>query len=270
MFKQVIVGVDFSEAWQELEKRLQPLLQLLGVQQVTLVYVHKTLRWQKESPEEGASQLSHLRQLAEDLGKAYGLPVAHEFRRGMPASELIECARERQADGVIVGNSSHSVYRDFILGNVTLNVARLAQIPEVVLPVDATGTTEQSPLLLATDGSEAASRAESLFAGLIGGHNSGEVVMVSDGDSEPLSPEELEKGRAMADSLGKDMPLRTLQGDPATELTRYARECSARLMVMGKRGETDMRELPLGSTAESVLRLAVTPVMLVPQHIVRS
>lgn len=270
MFKQVIIGVDFSEAWQAMEKRLLATLQLLGVEQATLVHVHKTLRWQNGNEEEKASLANSLRQLAKDLEKDYGLPVAHEFREGMPARELIHAAMERRADGLIVGNASHSAALDFILGNVTLNVARLAQIPVLVMPVDAPAISEQAPLQLATDSSKAASRGESCFATLLGERADGEVLMVTGGHGEPLSPQALEKGEALAQELGKGVAFRTLHGDPATELTRYARERGARLLVMGKRGETDMHELPLGSTAETALRLAVTPIMLVPEHIVRS
>lgn len=276
MFKQVIIGVDFSEAWQAMEKRLLATLQLLGVEQATLVHVHKTLRWQNGNEEEKASLVNSLRQLAKDLEKDYGLPVAHEFREGMPARELIHAAMERRADGLIVGNASHSAALDFILGNVALNVARLAQIPVLVMPVDAPDIAEQAPLLLATDSSKAASRGESCFATLLGDSTEGEVLMVTGDHDEPLSPQALEKGETLAQELGelgklgKRVAFRTLQGDPATELTRYARERGARLLVMGKRGETDMRELPLGSTAETALRLAVTPIMLVPEHIVRS
>jgi nucleotide-binding universal stress UspA family protein len=55
-----------------------------------------------------------------------------------------------------------------------------------------------------------------------------------------------------------------LSGTPATELTRYARDCDAQLLVVGTHGRTGLGHLLLGSVAERVLRLAHCPVLIVP------
>jgi nucleotide-binding universal stress UspA family protein len=54
-----------------------------------------------------------------------------------------------------------------------------------------------------------------------------------------------------------------LEGDPATEIVRYAREAVSDVIVMGTHGRTGMERLLLGSVAEKVLRDATCTVMVV-------
>ncbi len=54
-----------------------------------------------------------------------------------------------------------------------------------------------------------------------------------------------------------------LEGDPATEIVRYARECGCDMIVLGTHGRTGMERLLLGSVAEHVLRDAACSVMVV-------
>jgi nucleotide-binding universal stress UspA family protein len=54
-----------------------------------------------------------------------------------------------------------------------------------------------------------------------------------------------------------------LEGDPATEIVRYARENGSDVIVMGTHGRTGLERLLLGSVAEKVLRDASCTVMVV-------
>jgi nucleotide-binding universal stress UspA family protein len=54
-----------------------------------------------------------------------------------------------------------------------------------------------------------------------------------------------------------------LEGDPATEIVRYARDASADLIVMGTHGRTGVDRLLMGSVAEQVLRDAPCSVLIV-------
>jgi nucleotide-binding universal stress UspA family protein len=55
----------------------------------------------------------------------------------------------------------------------------------------------------------------------------------------------------------------TAEGDPAAEIIRYAAALGADLIVMTSRGRGGWRRLLLGSVAESVLRSAPCPVLVV-------
>ncbi len=54
-----------------------------------------------------------------------------------------------------------------------------------------------------------------------------------------------------------------LEGDPAAEIVRYAREAGTDMIVMGTHGRTGMDRLLMGSVAEKVLRDAACSVMVV-------
>jgi nucleotide-binding universal stress UspA family protein len=54
-----------------------------------------------------------------------------------------------------------------------------------------------------------------------------------------------------------------LEGDPATEIVRYARDTGIRLIVMGTHGRTGLGRLLMGSVAEMVMRKAPCPVLTV-------
>jgi nucleotide-binding universal stress UspA family protein len=54
-----------------------------------------------------------------------------------------------------------------------------------------------------------------------------------------------------------------LEGDPATEIVRYARDAGMDVIVMGTHGRTGVDRLLMGSVAEQVLRGAPCSVMVV-------
>ena len=54
-----------------------------------------------------------------------------------------------------------------------------------------------------------------------------------------------------------------LDGDPATEIVRYARDTGVNLIVMGTHGRTGVERLLMGSVAEKVLRDAPCSVLVV-------
>lgn len=55
-----------------------------------------------------------------------------------------------------------------------------------------------------------------------------------------------------------------LFGTPFVEIVRYARDQSARMIVMSTHGHSGLKHMLLGSTAESVVRKATCPVLTVP------
>ena len=54
-----------------------------------------------------------------------------------------------------------------------------------------------------------------------------------------------------------------LQGDPATEIVRFARDAGVDVIVMGTHGRTGLERLLMGSVAEKVLRDAPCSVLVV-------
>jgi universal stress protein A len=58
-----------------------------------------------------------------------------------------------------------------------------------------------------------------------------------------------------------------LLGDPAGELARFVSNHACDLIVVGTHGRTGLSRLLLGSVAESVLRRAPVPVLVVREHV---
>jgi nucleotide-binding universal stress UspA family protein len=63
---------------------------------------------------------------------------------------------------------------------------------------------------------------------------------------------------------GIEIPLETCEGDPASEIRRYAEEIGADLIVLGTHGLGGFDRLALGSVTEKVLRKASCPVLTIP------
>lgn len=61
----------------------------------------------------------------EALGRR-GLQAESEWRRGDPAAQIIEAARERDSDVIVVGSRGHSAIREMVLGGITHRILRHA------------------------------------------------------------------------------------------------------------------------------------------------
>ncbi len=55
-----------------------------------------------------------------------GLRAEAEWRRGEPAAEILEAARENESDVIVVGSRGHSAIREMVLGGITHRVLRHA------------------------------------------------------------------------------------------------------------------------------------------------
>lgn len=145
-------------------------------------------------------------------------------------------------------------------------------------------------VLLATDGSEGASRAADFLCDWVGRQGGGceitvlhvvrplaywyvpsETGMVTSGeimaqlletartDGKEIVSRLVERfaGRAQASGL-------VAEGDPAQEIVEAARDQAADLIVMGSRGMSPIQGLLLGSVTNRVLHQAERPVLVVP------
>lgn len=84
-----------------------------------------------------------------------------------------------------------------------------------------------------------------------------------------FAPREINVTQLVAAAVAKaepDVPVRVAAtgGDPAQEILRYAATHSIDLIVVGTHGRTGVSRLLLGSVAETVLRGARCPVLVVP------
>jgi nucleotide-binding universal stress UspA family protein len=143
-----------------------------------------------------------------------------------------------------------------------------------------------SPILLCTDGSDAALGALSAGLDLLGREHEFVLVTVADTPDEAslvgsghagpeLSVKEYDDlvahAREAADSAtGKakselalgDAEVRVLRGDPGTAICQLATELSARAIVVGSRGRWGLKRAFLGSVSDHVVRNAPCSVVV--------
>ena len=136
-------------------------------------------------------------------------------------------------------------------------------------------------ILVATDGSFEAQRAERLAAGLAPAQD-GRIMLVCVADTRwAAGTDRLEfyvhdvhegllrqAARTMTEAVGRVPPgvlaeHQVREGEPAAEIVKAAREWRADLIVTGTRGRGRLRCLLLGSTTQGILHAAQCPVLAV-------
>jgi len=263
MFKHILVAIDFSPAWPVLKERLDCIREW-GVEKVTLAYVMSS-RY-PASPEEGHREHYEKRLAEEAAGlREMGYWADFDIRSGEPGARLIEAAQGHGADVMLIGSRSVGAIHSFFMGSTALDVLRLATMPVWMEPVGFECEECMDVILLATDGSQAVRNAEQVFADLSARFEQKIALTVVAGDG--IGETESEQAGAHLKRLSghvDGLDFRVVEGDPNRLVAETAREVSADLTVIGKRGRNPMADLLLGSTTESVARRARRPVLMVP------
>ena len=135
-------------------------------------------------------------------------------------------------------------------------------------------------VLLTTDGSEAAEQAIRWFSRLPISHGlTYEVMTVSTYQVYGIVPvqvhnefarlesvhalESFRRAASILQEVGIDALQVSCSGQPADEITRYAKDSKAELIVVGAHGSSFLEQMLIGSTCESVARHASCSVMVV-------
>jgi nucleotide-binding universal stress UspA family protein len=112
--------------------------------------------------------------------------------------------------------------------------------------------------MLATDGSASGKNAERCFSSFMEKSNPGLLVQVEDANRADSSALE-----ALGNQYA-DVSVQRLKGSPGKEIVKAAHQEDVTLLIVGKRGETPISDLLLGSVAEYIARESHNPVLLVP------
>ena len=263
MFEHILVAIDFSPAWPLLRKRLTQ-LQALGTKRVSLVYVQDSRYPALPAVTHQAHYETRLEEECQAIA-AEGFETDFELRIGSPGRELVDRARKRRVDLLLAGTHGHGRMHGLLLGSIALDLARLTRAPLWLEPIVDDPSSDHHTLLLATDGSEQAAKAERLFVALADQFQRALALRVVR-ESE-RSDMENNDAREQLQTLARQVSgLEVLveNGDPRRVVPDRARSLPADLTVLGKRGRSSITELLLGSTAEHVCHRAHRPVLLVP------
>ena len=80
------------------------------------------------------------------------------------------------------------------------------------------------------------------------------------------------EARGSLDRIAKKFPECSFErfmpeGKPSQGIVDIASDWGADLIVMGTQGKTGLKRLLLGSTAENIIRLSATPILVVPEKV---
>lgn len=213
-----------------------------------------------------------------------GARIEGYLLHGRPGTSIVDEAGAMDADLVVVGSRGHGRIATMLLGSTASEIVDHAPCPVLVAR-----HRHLAPLAFADDGSASARHAESVFTAwpIFAGQKVAVVtvaevaVPVAAGFTPGLYDQVLEsysrsvddareETRAEADfeahrlaDAGLEATPVALEGDPATEIVRFANEQDIATIVMGTRGHTGLARLILGSTARNVLLHAPCSVLVV-------
>jgi nucleotide-binding universal stress UspA family protein len=213
-----------------------------------------------------------------------GLTVEGILLHGRPGTAIVDEASAMDADLVVVGSRGHGTIATMLLGSTASEIVDHSPCPILVA---RHGHLE--PLAFADDGSKSARNAEAvftqwpIFAGKVvsvvtvaetavpvaAGFTPGlyDQVLESYTNTVDEARREVQKeadsaARRLADA-GLEATAIALEGDPAAEIVRFAKERKVGTIVMGTRGHTGLARLILGSVARNVLQHASCSVLIV-------
>jgi nucleotide-binding universal stress UspA family protein len=204
--------------------------------------------------------------------------------RGRPGTSIVDEAGAMGADVVVMGSRGHGRIATMLLGSTAAEVVDHAPCPVLIAR-----HRHLAPLAFADDGSPAARHAEAVFSHwpIFAGQQVSVITVAEVGvpvaagftpglydqvlESYTRSVDEArrevraeadEEAHRLADAGLAAVPI-ALEGDPATEIVRYAAEHDVATIVIGTRGHTGLARLLLGSTARNVLQHASCSVLVV-------
>ena len=288
MYRSALVAMDLSPATEAMVSSL-PGLKEFGTEKLTLVHAAKEVEYPvSRSLGEVEEQRSRLRKLAGRLeGEGNGgFQVEVEVPTGAPGASIIQVAREKDPDFILVGSRSHSFVREAFVGSVAWEVVRRAKRPVLMHRIEPSRTDPESWLetrssgipdrvIYPTDFSETAEHAVAHLEELARLGAPAFTLFHStrgeDGDARDRAKERLQ---AIADALVKAagegghgeprVRIEVRSGVPSEEVLAFGGRSPENLVVMGSHGRSGLAEMVMGSESRQVVRQAAARVLLVP------
>jgi len=208
-----------------------------------------------------------------------GIKTKEIVRLGTPALEVAKIAEEEDVDLIYMPMKGENIFREMLIGSTAANVARAAKKPVLLVRYewdrgkksikcywDAKRVFERP--LIAVDFSpcsEKVIRSTDVFKEFVKEAVLMHVVDYGRADGvEENAKKAMEGLKKYEEMLDFPVEKEVHTGVASKEILMTAPVKGATLIVIGKKGKSIIKELLLGSTAESVIRNSVLPVLVVP------
>lgn len=293
MARKLLFAVDFSPYTEKLLGCAGELAQY-GLNEVDLLYVLESKKHADigdhmnpafEAEMKDAEE--HLGNLANEL-EAQGMKVTRVLKHGNPAAEIVDTAKEEEADLIFLGARGKGLLGRAFLGSVSEQVVKLADRSVMVqfcrvIKKKKTYSCENvcssllGNILVATDFSKYAESVRPLVIDLARTLCTPMTLLhVVEGKSDmgyetldkfkkEQAKEKMQKLEEMSYELGdfcKNVRMDIVNGDPPSAILAYAKEINASLIIMGAFGARGVTQDLLGSVTERVMRKSERPVMI--------
>ena len=189
------------------------------------------------------------------------------IRSGLVPHQIVEVAKEVEADLIVIATHGHKGWQRLRLGSTAEQVVRTAPCPVLAVRANNRDSRQRDlklkRILIPTDFSACAQGGIDYGFELAKKIN-GEVVLLNvlalNSDERPADArEELRNLRAGDAAIGFIIR----RGDPPNEICKAAADLKTDMIVMATHGETSWRHFCLGSTSEAVVHAARCPVLVV-------
>jgi len=228
------------------------------------------------------AEIQHLEPLAQKI-REQGVPCELAVRPGLPADEILNFARERQIDRIVMGTHSPGPVGKLLVGSVAEAVLRTARIPVFIVGPDVVDGKYRnyatSTILCAISLNETSAAVASYAAELALQHD---ARLILQHVIKPQERAEVLDGRTISD-LEEDILLLipeklrgkisveaiAVPGDPTEELLYQARAQQADLIVMGAQGASAFAAIARSGVVYKVLAHSHCPVITLSPALLR-
>ena len=213
-----------------------------------------------------------------------GIEVGSELKLGIPSQIIIETAREKGVDLIVIGTRGLTGLRHLLLGSTAERVVQHADCPVLTVhPEDKDKHGVIRTVLVPTDFSRDAETAYFAALKVIGPDRDAKIVLVHVyhlpyeytaygtiptsldyfKDVEGAAQDRLTSLASELRAQGFNVETAAREGFPPEVILGEAEAVNADLIAMGTHGRTGLAHLVLGSTAERVVQRADCPVLTV-------
>lgn len=278
VIKKILLATDFSPSSLQLTECISE-FKIFGLEEVVLLHVIDV-----HSPGGSSVSLQTQDQTMLEISKSrleeMGFRVKTILRIGLPAQEIVNIAQQEMVTLIAITSHGGGFIKQIFLGSTTTDVIRLSDIPvlvekfkdmdmetcqiicqnkfqKILVPLDFSAYTYK---LIAQLKSAAPLLNEViLFSAVERARNEKEWL--------ELRSEKEQRLREIAKELkylGLETKVRVAQGSASRNIVEIAEQEDVGLIFMGTRGEGNIKNLILGSTAHAVARRSNRSLLLMP------
>ncbi len=219
-------------------------------------------------------------QTKEMLTSEFGIEVQSLICEGDPPTVIVDIAREKKADLVVLGTYGRKGLKRLLMGSVTSQVIVNSPVDVLVVKKPCTECTgEYRSILVPFDGSVSSQKALNRACQLSGIDNADVTAlyvipryeeMVEFFRSESIKKSLMQEAQKITDvakriasKAGMSIKIEILEGHPAEQIIETVKNLKNDLIVMGSYGWRGIDKAIMGSTAERVIIHASCPILVV-------